>query len=167
MSNKLVYTKQWENFTISPGIKLRLYKKGYRESLNPRSHYLMQIPLLFLRYQVSSRTNVTLGFQGFEGFEYTYKDDKRNGLIKEYYQNGQLKGEGSFKDDKRNGLIKGYHENGIIGAEVNFKDDKQDGIERAYYPNGEIQYIHTYKNGKLIHRKDYDEKGKLINEEGE
>jgi len=74
MSNKLVYTKQWGNFTVSPGIKFRLYKKGYRESLNPRIHYMMHIPLLFLKYQVSSRTNVTLGFQGFEGFEFTYKD---------------------------------------------------------------------------------------------
>jgi hypothetical protein len=35
---------------------------------------LKQLPLLFLKYRVSSRTNVTLGFQGFEGFEYSYRD---------------------------------------------------------------------------------------------
>ncbi|MFC1561165.1 hypothetical protein ACFL4V_01665 [Candidatus Latescibacterota bacterium] len=74
MANKLVYTRQWGNFTFSPGIKFRLYKKGYAESLNPRVHYTMRIPLLFLKYRVSSQTNVTLGFQGFEGFEFTYKD---------------------------------------------------------------------------------------------
>jgi len=74
MSNKLVYIRQWGDFTFSPGIKFRLYKKGYRESINPRTHYMMQIPLLFLKYRVSSKTNITLGFQGFEGFEYTYKD---------------------------------------------------------------------------------------------
>jgi len=74
MSNKLVYTRQWGNFSFSPGIKFRLYKKGYRESLNPRIHYMMRIPLLFLKYRISSKTNVTLGFQGFEGFEFTYRD---------------------------------------------------------------------------------------------
>ena len=35
---------------------------------------MMRIPLLFLKYRVSSQTNVTLGFQGFEGFEFTYED---------------------------------------------------------------------------------------------
>jgi len=74
MSNKLVYTRQWGAFTFSPGIKFRLYKKGYRESINPRIHYMMRIPIILLKYRVSSKTNVTLGFQGFEGFEYTYKD---------------------------------------------------------------------------------------------
>jgi len=74
MSNKLVYTRQWGDFTVSPGIKFRLYKKDYRESLNPRIHYMIRIPLILLKYQVSSKTNVTLGFQGFEGFEFTYND---------------------------------------------------------------------------------------------
>ncbi|MFC1538625.1 hypothetical protein ACFL6H_04310 [Candidatus Latescibacterota bacterium] len=74
LSNKIVYTKQIGNFSISPGLKYRLYKKGYRESLNPRVHYLMQIPVLFLKYMVSSRTNVTLGFQGMAGFETKFSD---------------------------------------------------------------------------------------------
>ncbi|MFC1542139.1 hypothetical protein ACFL50_06805, partial [Candidatus Latescibacterota bacterium] len=74
LSNKIVYTKQIGNFSISPGIKYRLYKKGYRESLNPRIHYTMQIPVLFLKYMVSARTNVTLGFQGLKGLESKFSD---------------------------------------------------------------------------------------------
>ncbi|MFC1542200.1 hypothetical protein ACFL50_07115, partial [Candidatus Latescibacterota bacterium] len=56
LSNKFVYTKQWGNFTFSPGYKLRLYKKGYRESLNPRKHYITQIPMIMLKYSVSPNT---------------------------------------------------------------------------------------------------------------
>ncbi|MFC1552913.1 hypothetical protein ACFL6P_10175, partial [Candidatus Latescibacterota bacterium] len=56
VSNKVVYTKQFGNFSISPGLKYRLYKKGYRESLNPRIHYTVQIPVLFFKYRVSART---------------------------------------------------------------------------------------------------------------
>ncbi|MFC1552315.1 hypothetical protein ACFL6P_07080 [Candidatus Latescibacterota bacterium] len=74
VSNKIVYTKQLGSFSISPGLKYRLYKKGYRESLNPRKHYTMQIPVLFLKYRVSARTNVTLGFQGIKGFETKFTD---------------------------------------------------------------------------------------------
>jgi hypothetical protein len=74
VSNKFVYTKQFGSFSISPGLKYRLYKKGYRESLNPRIHYTMQIPVLFLGYKVSAKTNVTLGFQGMNGFETKFTD---------------------------------------------------------------------------------------------
>jgi hypothetical protein len=74
LSNKFVYTKQFGNFSISPGLKYRLYKKGYQESLNPRIHYTMQIPILFLKYRVSAKTNVTLGFQGMKGFETKFSD---------------------------------------------------------------------------------------------
>jgi len=72
--NKFVYTKQWGNLTFSPGLKFRLYKKDRSESLNPLDHYMMRIPIVYLKYSVSPLTNVTLGFQGFKGFEMFFKD---------------------------------------------------------------------------------------------
>jgi len=74
MVNKFVYTKQWGNWTFSPGVKFRLYKKGRSESLNPLDHYMMRIPIVYFKYRVSPKTNITLGFQGFKGFELQYKD---------------------------------------------------------------------------------------------
>jgi len=74
MVNKFVYTKKWGNWTFSPGVKFRLYKKSRSESLNPLDHYMMRIPLVSLKYQLSSKTNVTLGMQGFKGFEMQYRD---------------------------------------------------------------------------------------------
>jgi len=72
--NKSAYSKQWGNWTFSPGIKFRLYKKNRSEALNPLDHYMMRIPLVYLKYRVSLKTNITLGMQGFNGFELLYKD---------------------------------------------------------------------------------------------
>jgi len=74
MVNKIAYTKQSGNWTFSPGLKFRLYKKHYSESINPRDHYLMRIPVVSLKYQISPKTNITLGLQGFKGFELLYRD---------------------------------------------------------------------------------------------
>ncbi len=74
MVNKCVYTKQWGNWTFSPGVKFRLYKKGLSKSLNPLDHYMMRIPIVYFKYQISPSTNITLGLQGFKGFELTYRD---------------------------------------------------------------------------------------------
>ncbi|MFC1511788.1 hypothetical protein ACFL5H_01170 [Candidatus Latescibacterota bacterium] len=74
MSNYIVYAHQIGNFTISPGIKFRLYKKAWETFESPRDHYLVTIPLVTFRYTVTDRTAFTLGFQGFPNFETRYDD---------------------------------------------------------------------------------------------
>jgi len=74
MANKFVYTKQWGNWSFSPGVKFRLYKKGRSKSIYPLDHYMMRIPMIYFKYQISPRTNITLGLQGFKGFELLHRD---------------------------------------------------------------------------------------------
>ncbi len=74
MVNKFAYTKQWGNLIFSPGVKFRLYKKEYSESIYPRDHYLMRIPVVYFKYLISPETSINLGFQGFKGFEFLYRD---------------------------------------------------------------------------------------------
>ncbi len=74
MVNKFIYTKQWGNFTFSPGVKFRFYKKGRSESINPLDHYLMRIPMVYFKYRISDKTTITYGIQGFKGFELVYND---------------------------------------------------------------------------------------------
>ena len=78
MVNKIVYTKGFGNLTFSPGIKFRFYKKGRSESLNPLDHYMMRIPLVYVQYHVSPKTNISWGMQGLKGFEVLYKDYIQN-----------------------------------------------------------------------------------------
>ena len=84
-----------------------------------------------------------------------------DGVVKEYYKSGKLKGEGTFKDGKVEGIVKQYYESGKLKAEWNIKNGTLDGTSKRYYENGGIRYIDTYKNGQKIDRKSYDEQGKL------
>jgi len=74
MVNKFVYTRQLGNWAFSPGVKYRLYKKVRSVSLNPLDHYMMRIPIAYLKYRISPRTNITIGLQRFKGFEFLYRD---------------------------------------------------------------------------------------------
>ncbi|MHC4278472.1 MAG: toxin-antitoxin system YwqK family antitoxin [Planctomycetota bacterium] len=56
---------------------------------------------------------------------------------------------------------KSYYESGQLQLKVNFKDGERHGLTKEYYQSGDIKYIDTYKNGTKIHRKMYDERGKL------
>ena len=71
-------------------------------------------------------------------FEVNYKDGKGNGIVKIYYPNGNLESEANFKDGKKEGLFKGYYENGNIRIEGNYKDDKLEGLSKRYYENGNL-----------------------------
>ena len=74
MVNKGTYTKSWRKFSFSPGMKFRLYKKVRSESISPLTYYLLRIPLVYLTYKVSDKTNLKFGAQGFKGMELLYKD---------------------------------------------------------------------------------------------
>jgi hypothetical protein len=74
MINKLVYTKRLGNFSFSPGINLRFYKKSRENNLQPMEHYLITIPLIMLKYDISPITDIQLGFQGVPGFEFSDRD---------------------------------------------------------------------------------------------
>ena len=76
---------------------------------------------------------------------------------KTYYENGQLKGEGSFKNGKPEGLFKTYYDNGQLEGEGSFKNGKPEGLHKMYYDNGHLESEITYKNGKEINRKSYED----------
>ena len=78
------------------------------------------------------------------------------GVVKSYYDNGNLKLEGNFKDGKYEGLGKGYYENGNLKVEGNFKDGKEEGLEKRYYENGNLKGEINYKDGKAVSGYMYD-----------
>lgn len=52
------------------------------------------------------------------------ENKKKDGPFKEYYENGELKEEGSFKKGKKQGLWKLYSKNGKSGTESYYNDDE-------------------------------------------
>jgi hypothetical protein len=74
MVNKVIYNKKFGNWTFSPGVKFRFYKKDRHDVARPGDYYVTRIPLIMLKYDISERTNIMLGLQGIPGFEFDYKD---------------------------------------------------------------------------------------------
>ena len=90
----------------------------------------------------------------------TYKNGIREGIDKQYYQNGELYSEGYWNNNKLNGLMKHWYENGQIKSEWNWKDWKLDGIQRHWYENGQIESEFTSNRQRRI-KKRWHENGQI------
>lgn len=70
------------------------------------------------------------------------------GAFIEYYDNGNIKGEGEFKDGEVHGLRLMYYENGSKSLERSYKNGISEGASIEYYPSGEIKQEVYFKNGR-------------------
>ena len=86
----------------------------------------------------------------------SYKDGKKDGLWKFYWNNGQLENKGNYKDGNRDGLWEYYHENAQPWAKGSYRDGKEDGLwecyEECYEKDGSVSedYPKCYQNGKEV-----------------
>ena len=118
----------------------------------------------------------------------TYELNNGCGIVKEYYDNGNLEYEEEYLNGESNGKIKEYDFNGDLIFIGEYKDNKRwNGIEKKYvnihklkyereYINGEKKgMFKEYENGKLIFEgehlngkkwngKEYDSEGNVIYE---
>ncbi|WP_181882443.1 toxin-antitoxin system YwqK family antitoxin [Helicobacter didelphidarum] len=95
-------------------------------------------------------------------YEVEFKNGKVQGVEKTYHTNGKLRFHVSYKNGKKNGVEKVYGENGKLSMETPYKNNKRDGIEKSYYVDGDIMQETSYKYGKKNGvEKLYDEHGLL------
>ena len=82
-----------------------------------------------------------------------YKNGKKDGKWKYYYENGQLKLEENYENGRREGSYKSYYKNGHLRWEKNLKNNVKNGVYREGYENGylknEIYYTNNLLDGKL------------------
>lgn len=88
-------------------------------------------------------------FNRFDG------DGKKHGNWKEFFENGELKLEGTYRNGYKNGYFKYYDENGNLKSIEKYIDDilQKDPPELAqlevridYYPDGKIKTVGSYKD---------------------
>jgi antitoxin component YwqK of YwqJK toxin-antitoxin module len=78
---------------------------------------------------------------------------------------GPLKGEGEYKDGKRTGPWKFYYESGKLEQIGSYISGKPDGAWKWYYQNGNIWREEVYKNGKENdYSKEYSDSNTVISE---
>ena len=76
-----------------------------------------------------------------------YKDNKKNGLCKIWY-NGQLILKGIYKENSKNGLWEFWSHHGQLLENMMYKDNKKDGLCRKWHQNGQLKYEGIYKEDK-------------------
>lgn len=88
------------------------------------------------------------------------KNSDLHGLVREYYETGQLRAELSYRNGNLDGISKVYRKWGTILAEVSFDNGVADGVTRWFSVDGQVSHVQYYENGELSRRKIYDNTGK-------
>jgi antitoxin component YwqK of YwqJK toxin-antitoxin module len=73
-----------------------------------------------------------------------YTDNRKNGIWKEYFCNGNTKNKITFQNGRPDGYAIMYHENGKIAEEGTWKINKWTGNYKLYYDNGNVQQEFTF-----------------------
>ena len=95
-------------------------------------------------------------------YVFNYKDDEFHGECKWFYENGNLKEIGNYIDGKAQGEGKFFYESGNLQMIVNFKDDKTQGEGKLFYENGNLEKVINYKDDKFQGEvKEFHKNGKL------
>lgn len=86
----------------------------------------------------------------------------KNGIVTIYRDDRRVHKELSYKNDKLDGLSKEYHKNGNLYLETEWKDDIRHGITKQYYPSGKLYSETRYDSGRITGiLKRYHKDGKL------
>lgn len=100
--------------------------------------------------------------------EETYKNGKPNGVRKKYDEVGRLWAEETYVNGKLNGIVRvyNYFKDKVFEEEAYFENDKLNGTRKTYYPNGRISVEENYSNARFEGpRKSYYENGQTATEE--
>lgn len=77
-----------------------------------------------------------------------YLNKIENGILKKYYDNGQLSSEAVYVDGTVNGLYNIYYQNGVKWMEYTMVNSQINGLLRAWYNNGSRMSQALYKDGR-------------------
>jgi len=85
-----------------------------------------------------------------------------HGFLIHYHPNGIIKQILQYKNGKKDGIDKGFYENGKIKYKGNNKFDLTDSFTTWYYENGIVKAKYTWSHGKLFGEQyKYSEDGKI------
>ncbi len=73
-----------------------------------------------------------------------YTENKKTGIWKEYFCNGNTKNKITFQGGRPDGYAIMYHENGKVSEEGTWKTNKWVGNYKLYYDNGQVQQEFTF-----------------------
>ena len=92
----------------------------------------------------------------------THDNQLKNETVVEYHSNGRIKSMVPKKGDKRNGLARWFYENGNLEIESVYKEGNQIGECIYYYKEGGVKSYNFYTlNSDLKFQLNYNENGSI------
>jgi len=94
-----------------------------------------------------------------------FKDDKRQGEQIKYYDDGKIMSKTNYVNNLETGAFVSYHRNGTIKEEGKIENGLNEGEWKTYYDNGKMETVFNYIKGKFDGAyKKFDREDKLISE---
>jgi CheY-like chemotaxis protein len=83
------------------------------------------------------------------------------GLIRDYYETGELMAVSTYNEEKFHGVSKVYRKYGSLLFEGSFRNGFADGRSKWFTDKGQVYIEEDYKNGDCLQRINYDSTGKV------
>ncbi|MFC5270921.1 energy transducer TonB [Adhaeribacter terreus] len=83
----------------------------------------------------------------------TTKTGPSSGIVKTFFMNGQLVSEESFSNlryQRRDGLTRNYYNDGKVKSEIAFKNGVFHGPLKTYYPSQRLKRAELYEDGNFV-----------------
>jgi hypothetical protein len=95
--------------------------------------------------------------------EVTFQNGVREGLMKSFYQTGELRQTFLYKNGLREDSAKWYYQEGQLFRSTPYKNDTIDGIQKQYYRNGRLKAKLGYIKGlRTPYLEEFTPDGKLV-----
>lgn len=69
-------------------------------------------------------------------------------IMREYYDDNQLKFEAMYKDEMPNGPARKFYPNGVVQEEVTLRNGEFNGERKYFHPSGKLWIHEVYRDGK-------------------
>jgi len=157
--------KDWVGYYPNNAIfKVEYYTNGVKEGISLQFDRKCKISLIehFKNDVNHGRSTYYSQFNESILSETDYAFGKKNGIYRQYYDNGKIQEESWYQDDLKNGISKWNNKNGQRIAEYIYKAGVFDGLQKTFYENDSIQSLNNYQNNKLGgEAKEFYRNGKL------
>jgi antitoxin component YwqK of YwqJK toxin-antitoxin module len=97
-------------------------------------------------YDSSKGVKIGSGQLWYPNGQLKLKRSYGNGNHQSFYENGEPKSEYTVKDGKKDGLVKEWYSNGKPKSEYTIKDGKKDGSSHFWFKSGRLS-TSNYVNG--------------------
>jgi hypothetical protein len=89
-----------------------------------------------------------------EEYQCDYRTNRKQGIYKEWYDNGQIEYSATFRNGKRNGVSHEWYRNGQLAEEENWLNGQLDGTVKYWSEDGKLQFDLQFEQGVCRNTRD-------------